>query len=413
MAIRNHQSRRSSQACNLSGCIIDEHGPGSILRDFQTMLEHVDTTQPLLSKTGLLPLAHLTELNARLGRPLSIGLTRPQLRSFPNIQALFLLLRATGITQARRDGRALRLRQDAGMLARWEALNHTERWFSLLETWLLRADPTTAGEERVQELYGAIQRFARLLLAHPRQRFPDPPAQERDLGYRPGYLNLALMEMFGLVEIEHGTAGRGQGWRVLAVVSTSFGEALLRPLVADLDDLPFTGQSLLGDPGEAVQRGALRALLGPSFPAWQDSLEPPAWPFQPGEFLFKVSLSPQVWRRLSVAADVDWDAFSWAILDAFGFDRDHLYFFEYQTPTGNRVHLHHPYMDEPPYAAEVQVGSVPLNLGDRLMFVYDLGDEWRFDLELEAITAERTDYAGVEFIASHGDAPEQYQLSEW
>ncbi len=412
MATRNHKSRRRSQACNLSDCIIGESGPGSILRDFHTMLGYVDATQPLLSKTGLLPLAHLTELNARLAQPLSIGLTRPQLRSFPNVQALFLLLRATGITQARRDGRGLRLLPDAGMLARWEALSFTERWFSLLETWLLRADPSTAGEERVQELYSAVLRFASLLLAHPRQRFSDRTAQDRGLCYRPGYLNLALMEMFGLVEIEHGTGERGQGWRVLAVVLTPFGEALLRPLVVNNDDIPFTGHSLLGDPDVTVQ-GGLRPLFGSSFPAWQDSLELPTWPFQSGEFQFKVSLNPKVWRRLSVASDVDWDAFSRAILDSFGFDREHLYFFEYQTPTGNWVHLRHPYMDEPPYAAEVQIGAVPLTLGDQLRFIYDLGSEWRFDLELEAITEGHNDFTGVEVVASSGDAPEQYPLSEW
>jgi len=77
MASRNHNSRDSSQACNLWECIIDDSGPGSILRDFQTMLDYVDAAQPLLSKTGLLPLAHLAELNASLTQPLSVGLKRP------------------------------------------------------------------------------------------------------------------------------------------------------------------------------------------------------------------------------------------------------------------------------------------------------------------------------------------------
>jgi len=306
---------------------------------------------------------------------------------------------------------------DAGMSERWEALNSAERWFSLLETWLLHADPSIAGEERVRELCTAVLGFTSSLFKHPRQRFPDRVSQERGLAYRPGFLNLALMELFGLLEIEHGKGARGQGWRVLSITLTPFGKSVLRSLAAISDDMPFTGGIYTGDSLESdpdlEEHGGLRRFFGATFPAWKQSLGLPTWPFQSGAFQFKVSLDPQLWRCFSVASETLWDEFSSAILDAFGFDHDHLYFFECRIPTGHRVRLHHSYLDEPHYADEVQVGAVPLSPGDRLVFIYDLGHQWRFDLELEAIGAEAGESDGIEVVASQGDNPDQYSYSGW
>ncbi len=98
------------------------------------------------------------------------------------------------------------------------------------------------------------------------------------------------------------------------------------------------------------------------------------------------------------------------ILDTFGFDHEHLYFIEYQAPTGSWERLHHPYMDEAPYAPEVQIGALPLAVGDRVVFIYDLGQKWRFEMELESITAEdaKKGEDGIRFVAGDRKAPEQY-----
>lgn len=143
MTTEKRRSHGKPHDHTLADYVIDEHGPGTILWDFHTMQDYVAMARPSLSKTGLLPMGALTDLNAGLSHPLSIGLKRPQLRSYPNIQALFLLLRATGLAQTVREGRSSRLHLDPTMSTKWEALNPTERWFSLMETWLLRADPAT------------------------------------------------------------------------------------------------------------------------------------------------------------------------------------------------------------------------------------------------------------------------------
>src|SRR5262245_12653426 len=84
-------------------------------------------------KYNLLPISVLGELDERLTRPLRLPLQRPQLRSHPYLQGLYLLLRATGLGRTEGAGARARLRIDAGLLAQWQQFNPTERYFTLLE----------------------------------------------------------------------------------------------------------------------------------------------------------------------------------------------------------------------------------------------------------------------------------------
>jgi len=78
--------------------VIDEDGPGTILRDFETLLEFVGSDG--LKTTGknfCLPQSRLNELNESMSHPALHQLQRPQQRSLPNLRGLFLLLRSSGM----------------------------------------------------------------------------------------------------------------------------------------------------------------------------------------------------------------------------------------------------------------------------------------------------------------------------
>ena len=77
---------------------VGRDGPGTILRDFETLLRFVSERDvPVSGIHQVLPLAVLPELNGRMARPFVINLQRPQMRSFPNLAGLYLLLRASGL----------------------------------------------------------------------------------------------------------------------------------------------------------------------------------------------------------------------------------------------------------------------------------------------------------------------------
>ena len=127
----------SSNLANLSIQHIDNSGPGTILADFEALLDFVSTGVRSTGKHHLLPMDRLRELDERMTIPLRPNLQRPQQRSFPHINGLYLLLRATQIGIPEGQGKTSgRLKLDPIMCQQWLQLNPTERYFNLLEAWL-------------------------------------------------------------------------------------------------------------------------------------------------------------------------------------------------------------------------------------------------------------------------------------
>jgi hypothetical protein len=178
---------------------VDADHPGPILRDFRTLLDFVGPTG--LSTTGryhLLPRSCLAELNARLRRPLDVRLKRPQQRSYPNLDGLYLVGRASGLLKPRGTGAKARLVVDETVRGSWDGLNAAERYFNLLEAWLVHARPEVLGTGRRSSQDGL---FECMILWQSVPKGGLRPGQDRRSGrYPPGieteFLHLALMDLF-------------------------------------------------------------------------------------------------------------------------------------------------------------------------------------------------------------------------
>jgi hypothetical protein len=94
--------------------------------------------------------------------------------------------------------------------------------------------------------------------------------------------------------------------------------------------------------------------------------------------------------------------------DVLQFDFDHLYQFTYTNRFGASRRIMHPYMEEPPSADEIQIGDVPLEPGMSMTFLYDFGDNWTFEVNLEQIAPLDPKMTKPKILETHGDAPEQY-----
>ena len=216
--------------------------------------------------------------------------------------------------------------------------------------------------------------------------------------------NLALLELFGLVEVGHGSPEQGKGWCIETVARTALGDALLAALHAgffgDVDNL------LALESEEKVPFGVVQQALQPYFPAWRKNLSVPEWSFREGAHVFKVSLGP-IWRRIAVPARLTLDDLASAILNAVRFDHDHLYLFSYRNRFGVEDQVHHPYSDEGPAADEVAIGDMPLRVGQTMTFLFDFGDRWEFDVALEHVDPEMEIEKPV-VLEKHGNPPKQY-----
>jgi hypothetical protein len=389
---------------------IDENNPGTILRDFEALLGFVRGRELGVSKTHyLLSRRALPEINALLVRPVQLGLKRPQLKSYPHIQGLYLLLRASGLADVRGAASKPFLVVDDAVYRAWSNLNPTERYFTLLETWLLRGRPGIVGEydrsfRRMGETFVSLVNLFDRIPEGGLQVAGDSDAELR-LRYTPGLYHLALGELFGLLTVRHGQPQEGKGWQIERVYRTPFGEALLSLLHVEL----FSDWDKTMDVEERVPEmfGVLQFIFQPYFPAWRANLSVPAWTFREGVHVFQVSLG-RVWRRIAVPARASLDALAGAILNAYQFDHDHLYEFSYRNRFGVWERAMHPAMDEGPSADEVRVGDVPLQVGQRMTYLYDFGDSWRFDVALERVEAGETESAKPVILDGRGKAPEQY-----
>ena len=374
--------------------------PGRVLRDVEVFLEAFRKTPPTLTKNHGLPLKRLKALNSSLSKPLEHGLKRPLQKSLPHVAGVFMLLRVSGLSRIRYEDKEPCLVVDERVYPDWQGLNPQERYAHLLCSWLVRGRSEVLGERG--HLFD-------LPLLNWAQFYPDLAGlRERDralelerLRYTPGLYNLALLELFGLVEVMHGRPVEGQGWQIDRVTSTPFGDALLACLLEPLRDEDVLTTLIDGPEDEAYKifRGKLEPYFGTGHLALLERT------FTEERHLFKVSLGG-AWRQLSVSAEASLDELASAVLGAFSFDNDHLYRFLYRTRYGTTQEVTHPYMEEGTSTDEVRVGEVPLELGERLLFNFDFGDDWYFELVLEGL--EAPSQARAKVLERHGEAPEQY-----
>jgi len=381
---------------------ITETIPGTILQDFQTLLDFIGQEGIAVGgKLNLISMKSLAQINQQLAEPIQTDLQRPQQKSYPTINGLYLLLRATGIAKVVQKGKKSHLRLDSVMVNNWQQMNLTERYFNLLEAWLVIAQEEMLGERgHMTEGSRCLQYWSRM--SPKGERFPDYQMQQ-NLKYYPGFHNLALMKLFGLIEASYGKPEVGKGWRVKSVKQTAWGKALLKAAFPDWN-LPI----MTWDEEQPVepQFGKLQSVLQPYFPQWQKIIELPQIASSTGIYIFKVTWH-QIWRRIAISSDMTlWDL-SQLILQSVDFDSDHLDLFAYKNRLGLTLQAFHPYLERSPSTDETKIVDLPLEVGSVMEYLFDFGDNWEFQLLLEEIKPEVRILYG-EMIGSQGKAPEQY-----
>ena len=296
---------------------------------------------------------------------------------------------------------------DDKMHAAWQALNPTERYFSLLEVWLLHGNREILGErEGLFPVTGNIDMWLYFFAAIPDEGLA--VAGSRDevswLRYRPGVHNLGLLDLFGLIDVQTADPEPGGGWKIVRILRNPLGDALLALIASQV----FADYRTLSPFGEVAEeaRGILQPLVRTYFPQWQHTLPAPKHEHRAGRHVLKVALGSW-WCRITTPDAATLDDLAYAILGAVKFDSDHLYEFRYLERTGVKGSALDPRMGEGRDAAETSVGDVPLEIGQGMTFIYDFGDWWEFNVTLEDFDANATGEE-LRLVEVHGSPPEQY-----
>jgi hypothetical protein len=397
---------------------ITELTPGSLLHNFAALLDFVATRELTpTDKQQLLPLAALEELNARMGQPLKLRLKRAIQKSYPHINGLFLLARATGLLRVVRRDQMARLELDEAALAVWRQLNPVERYFTLLEAYLYHASAEMIGEPgRWLDMPGLLNDCLMVWQRIGEQGIRVPPGKKQDNYIYSAWLyHFALLELFGLIRVKPGKAQAGTGWSIAEIQQTSFGRALMTlVMICAAEKLNRMMEADWEEELEAPRSfNNCQAQFQAYFPDWRRGYAlAEQETFQEGVYQFKVNLG-KIWRRIVIPGAATLNELSDAILESVDFDNDHLHCFEYKNRFGATARVNHDAMDEPPFSSEVCVGELPLAPGDTLEYTFDFGDNWVFQLMVESIAPPDKKLKRARIIESRGKAPQQYPDLDW
>lgn len=148
-------------------------------------------------------------------------------------------------------------------------------------------------------------------------------------------------------------------------------------------------------------------------------------------YRFRVKFDPDptsLWRDIVVGADRTIAEFQSAINPTVGLDQDHLWFVgddedywdsevryqcpqEYEESLGGDPVLRTERIEN---AGDVTVGEMTRQLGleqyDRICYLYDYGDEWRFYAILKEVISDKPSDKEPEVVKTKGDSINQYDL---
>lgn len=94
----------------------------------------------------------------------------------------------------------------------------------------------------------------------------------------------------------------------------------------------------------------------------------------------KISLveNERIYRVIEIGGNETFERLANTILDAFAFDRDHLYMFSTKRKPYDAGGIYHPLAEKEKSSDEIRLCDVGPKVRNKYLFLYDFGDEWMF-----------------------------------
>ena len=125
-------------------------------------------------------------------------------------------------------------------------------------------------------------------------------------------------------------------------------------------------------------------------------------------YVISASLGTGCYRHIRIGEQETLDRLHGVILNAFDFDDDHAhaFFMDDRYWSGVRAYYADCVDEAEKYSSDVTLRQLQLEKGDKFKFLFDFGDQWRFQCKVLRELEENTDIPGV--VRAVGEAPEQY-----
>lgn len=380
-----------------------------IIDNFERFLDFFIQNKVRVSDTNeVIGLKYLNEINSIMIEPIGLEQQRPQIKSYPHICGLFILLRASGMAIVARDEKKPYLKVDSQLLDQWRNLSDWEKYFALLNAWLFHATDEIVGETAQLHnfYYSKIMDFTDTLLTN--TKFLDESSDDYAdrLKYSAnGFYNLVLCELFNFIELSHGLSMDKKKWKPISAKMTKWGIYFWKPLNNHECRLHY-----------AISNNPPLSQILKSLPPIKNFFDYSRPSVGSHSIELKIILG-KTHRKYLVPNSMDFDGLALLIIDDYGFDFDHLYYFMYRNRFGGFSRIDHHYLDpdEDNYnldlpskvAGDVMLKDLYLSEGMIIHFRFDMGACWDFKIIIEGMVFD-SEINEAKLLEKKGKPPEQY-----
>lgn len=388
------------------------------LSDFANFIDFVERERPILSvKLGVFGKPDCFKLNSLLSCPKQPPNENYRQAQYPVIDLMFDLALLGGLYVKANDDRGKFALVKTPKLESYNSFNEYEKYVFLLQTYWTRYDfknkfiswiritsfynllVTIAQAEEGQKVVNSNQRGASQLYSEGAEFF-----------HHLNYFCLGNLDLFDDVKGRHQES-------IKAFTPNKFGKKIIIFLLTkvlqfwnkeDLDILRFCGI-------------AIPEKTDKPFDIFKNIFEnnvvaltiDPTEVGKTGVYCFKVGLSKRVWRKINLSHKHTLADFHNAIQEAFDFNNDHLYgFFVGGNERNGKPIYCEDAGDGEITAEEMEIGDLKLYEGAQMLYLFDFGAEWKFNVELLQINEAAPLPIEPEIIESKGESPDQYR-EEW
>jgi len=398
-----------------------ENNIKAVISEFDRFMEFNDRERPILSaKLGVFGKKDSFKLNMLLNNKREVSVPNYNQDLYPAIDLMFeLALLGKLYVKASNEKGKLNLVKTPN-LESYQSLNEYEKYVFLLQTYWTKYD----FEEKfgrwldMSAFYNTLVHIANAKLGQVIVK-NDQDSSERMYSEGAAFFHQLKFFGFGELELNEGAKGKYED-TIKEFYPNIWGIATSKFLLNEVFMYwNRRNANLLLPP---AKRKTLAKEKGDPFNAFKKiftnkkvmkTVEAIDMVVKSGVYSFKVTLSRSVWRKIKLSHNHTLRDLHEAIQEAFFFDDDHLYAFYIGGNERNGRPIYCERAREGGATAdETRIADLELYKGQKIYYLFDFGDEWRFDVELIEIDKEAPLLLKPMMIESKGIAPDQYG-EEW
>ncbi len=399
---------------------MNEQAIRNTVDDFHKFCQYIEANKPVLTKQKTqLGKKDLFEINALLHFRKDIAAPNYQQESYQVIDLMYHLVVRGKLYRKTTDAKGNIILNASPGKAEFDQLSVFEQYAFLFETFWCNFDfqeIITFGQHPIEEVVDA--------LAHSTSgKHLKKGAFSKRRDYDPIFsYNSSLLhyfKFFGLCDFIPVVEGNKKLTKydvlIATVIPNEFGIKLCKTIsgqeivrwnIPILKQVGFYKGDVRDDPGFVP----IYKIMAPLFPTGSIKntvvIEPS---IVKGNYFFKVSIEPNVWRKIKLSHKHSLLDLHDTIQQAFKFDDDHLYSFFMDGKRYSKDEYTSPNCEEGPFVDEVSISELELYEGQRILYLFDYGDSWEFDVVLEKIDTDRPLLLNPKIIEKKGKAPKQYR----